>query len=110
LLIGVAMLLAGCFIDALSLLIMMTPVVVPIALVFGIDLTQLGVVVVLACMIGLITPPVGICLYIVSDLACVPMIRVAKAMIPFYLALIITLVLISLVPFLTIYLPSLIKL
>ena len=104
------MLLAGCFIDALSLLIMMTPVVVPIALVFGIDLTQLGVVVVLACMIGLITPPVGICLYIVSDLACVPMIRVAKAMIPFYLALIITLVLISLVPFLTIYLPSLIKL
>lgn len=110
LLIGLAMLVAGCFIDALSLLIMMTPVVVPIALAFGIDLTQMGVVLVLACMIGLITPPVGICLYIVSDLARVPMMRVAKEMIPFYLALFVTLALISLVPFLTIYLPSVIKL
>lgn len=110
LLIGLAMLLAGCFIDALSLLIMMTPVVVPIALAFGIDLTQMGVVLVLACMIGLNTPPVGICLYIVSDLARVPMMRVAKEMIPFYLALFGTLVLISLVPFLTTYLPSVINL
>jgi tripartite ATP-independent transporter DctM subunit len=110
LLIGLAMLVAGCFIDALSLLIMMTPVVVPIALAFGIDLTQMGVVLVLACMIGLNTPPVGICLYIVSDLARVPMMRVAREMIPFYLALFVTLVLISLVPFLTIYLPSVIKL
>lgn len=109
LLIGLAMLVAGCFIDALSLLIMMTPVVVPIALAFGIDLTQMGVVLVLACMIGLNTPPVGICLYIVSDLARVPMMRVAREMIPFYLALFLTLVLISLVPFLTIYLPSVIK-
>ena len=109
LLIGLAMLVAGCFIDALSLLIMMTPVVVPIALAFGIDLTQMGVVLVLACMIGLNTPPVGICLYIVSDLARVPMMRVAREMTPFYLALFVTLVLISLVPFLTIYLPSVIK-
>lgn len=109
LLIALAMLLAGCFIDALSLLIMMTPVVVPIALAFGIDLTQMGVVLVLACMIGLNTPPVGICLYIVSDLARVPMMRVAKEMIPFYLALLVTLVLISLLPFLTTYLPSVIK-
>ncbi|MGQ2903151.1 MAG: TRAP transporter large permease [Neoaquamicrobium sediminum] len=109
LLIALAMLLAGCFIDALSLLIMMTPVVVPIALAFGIDLTQMGVVLVLACMIGLNTPPVGICLYIVSDLARVPMMRVAKEMIPFYMALLVTLVLISLLPFLTTYLPSVIK-
>lgn len=110
LLIGLTMLLAGCFIDALALLIMMTPVVVPIALAFGIDLTQMGVVLVLACMIGLNTPPVGICLYIVSDLARVPMIRVAREMIPFYLALFVTLLLITLVPFLTTYLPSIIKL
>lgn len=110
LLIGLAMLIAGFFIDALALLIMMTPIVVPIALTFGIDLTQLGVVVVVACMIGLNTPPVGICLYIVSDLARVPMIKVAKEMIPFYVALIVTLILISLVPFLTVYLPSTIRL
>lgn len=110
LLIAGAMLLAGCFIDSLALLIMMTPVVVPIGLAFGIDLTQLGVVLVLACMIGLNTPPVGICLYIVSNLAGTSMLRVARAMTPFYLALLLTLVMISLVPFLTVYLPSLIRL
>lgn len=110
LLIAAAILLAGCFIDALALLIMMTPVVVPIALTFGIDLTQLGVVLVIACMIGLITPPVGICLYIVSDIGRVPVMRVAKEIIPFYFALLVTLVLIALVPFITTYLPSVINL
>ena len=110
LLIGAAMLIIGCFIDALSLLIMMTPVVVPIAILFSIDLTQLGVVLVLACMIGLNTPPVGICLYIVSDVAKTPVMQVARALIPFYVALVVSLVLISLLPFLTTYLPSIVRL
>ncbi|MCZ7596714.1 MAG: TRAP transporter large permease subunit [Gammaproteobacteria bacterium] len=61
-------------------------------------------------MIGLNTPPVGICLYIVSNLAGASMLRVAKEMVPFYPALLFTLVMISLVPFLTVYLPSLIRL
>jgi tripartite ATP-independent transporter DctM subunit len=72
LLIAGALLVMGCFIDALSLVIMMTPVVVPIAAIFDINLLQTGVVLVIACMVGLNTPPVGICLYIVSDLAKVP--------------------------------------
>lgn len=59
-LINVVMLVMGCFIDALALLIMMTPVVFPLALALGIDPVQLGLILVLNCMIGLITPPVGI--------------------------------------------------
>jgi TRAP-type C4-dicarboxylate transport system permease large subunit len=100
----------GCFIDALSLVIMMTPVVVPIAMAFDINLLQTGVVLVLGCMIGLNTPPVGICLYIVSDLANVPVMRVAKALIPFYIALFVSLVLFALFPFFSTYLPSIINL
>ncbi len=109
LLISVALVIMGCFIDALSLIIMMTPVVVPIAMAFNINLLQTGVVLVLGCMIGLNTPPVGICLYIVSDLANVPVMRVAKTLIPFYIALVVSLVLFALFPFFSTYLPSIIN-
>ena len=110
LLISGALVIMGCFIDALSLIIMMTPVVVPIAIAFDINLLQTGVVLVLGCMIGLNTPPVGICLYIVSDLANVPVMRVAKTLIPFYIALVVSLVLFALFPFFSTYLPSIINL
>lgn len=109
LLISLALLIMGCFIDALSLVIMMTPVVVPIAAAFDINLLQTGVVLVLGCMIGLNTPPVGICLYIVSDLAKVPVMRVAKALVPFYITLAVSLVLFALFPFFSTYLPGIIN-
>ena len=110
LLISMALVILGCFIDALSLVIMMTPVVVPIAVAFDINLLQTGVVLVLGCMIGLNTPPVGICLYIVSEVADVPVMRVAKTLIPFYIALASSLVLFALFPFFSTYLPSIINL
>jgi tripartite ATP-independent transporter DctM subunit len=110
LLISTALLALGCFIDALSLLIMMTPVVVPIAIAFDINLIQMGIVLVLTCMIGLNTPPVGICLYIVSDIAKSPIMKVARALVPFYIALVVSLILFSLFPFLSTQLPEIIKL
>jgi C4-dicarboxylate transporter DctM subunit len=110
LLISAALLVMGCFIDALSLVIMMTPVIVPIAVAFDISLLQTGLVLVVGCMIGLNTPPVGICLYIVSDLAKVPVMRVAKALAPFYIALIVSLIMLAVFPFFSTYLPSILKL
>ena len=110
LLIAAAIVVLGCFIDATSLIVMMTPVVVPIAIAFDISLVQTGLVLTVAAMIGLNTPPVGICLYIVSDLAEVPIMRVAKALIPFYIALVAALVLVALIPPLSTFLPSVLKL
>jgi tripartite ATP-independent transporter DctM subunit len=110
LLIAGALLVMGCFIDALSLVIMMTPVVVPIAAIFDINLLQTGVVLVIACMVGLNTPPVGICLYIVSDLAKVPVVQVTRKLLPFYFVLLISLILLSVIPVLSTYLPSVIQL
>lgn len=107
LLINVVMLFMGCFIDALAPLIMMTPVVVPLGMVFGIDPIQLGLILVLNCMIGLITPPVGLCLYIVSDIAKSPIVRVARELVPFYVAFAVCLVGIILFPQIVTFLPSL---
>jgi len=110
LLINFVMIFMGCFIDALALLIMMTPVVFPLGIAFSIDPVQLGLILVLNCMIGLITPPVGLCLYIVSNIAKIPIFQVARALIPFYIALAISLVLIIFIPQIVTFLPNLIKL
>jgi tripartite ATP-independent transporter DctM subunit len=110
LLINFVMVFMGCFIDALALLIMMTPVVFPLGMAFNIDPVQLGLILVLNCMIGLITPPVGLCLYIVSNTAKVPIFKVARALIPFYIALAVCLVLIIFIPQIVTFLPNLIKL
>jgi len=110
LLVNLVMIFMGCFIDALALLIMMTPVVVPLGMAFNIDPIQLGLILVLNCMIGLITPPVGLCLYIVSNIAKIPILQVARALIPFYIALVICLILIIFFPQIVTFLPNLIKL
>jgi len=108
-LINLVMIFMGCFIDALALLIMMTPVMVPLGMSFNVDPIQLGLILVLNCMIGLITPPVGLCLYIVSNIAKIPIVQVARALVPFYVALTICLVLIIFFPQIVTFLPSLIK-
>ena len=106
-LINIAMLVLGTFIDALALLIMMTPVVVPLGAAFGIDPVQLGLIVVLNCMIGLITPPVGLCLYIVANIAKAPVLKVASELVPFYWGLIACLALIIFFPQIVTFVPQL---
>jgi len=107
-LINIVMLVMGCFIDALALLIMMTPVVFPLATAVGIDPVQLGLIMVLNCMIGLITPPVGICLYIVSDIAKASIVKVSRDLLPFYVALMICLAAVTFFPGIVTMLPTLI--
>jgi len=110
LLINIALLVLGCFIDSTALLIMMTPVLIPIANSFGISLIHMGLIVVICCMIGINTPPVGICLYIVSDIAKAPMMKVAREMLPFYVAYLVSLFFISAFPQISLFLPNLLKL
>ena len=110
LLINMALLILGCFIDATALLIMMTPVLIPIANSFDISLVHMGLLVVICCMIGINTPPVGICLYIVSDIAKAPMAKVVKQMLPFYIAYLVSLCLISAFPGISLFLPDILKL
>jgi tripartite ATP-independent transporter DctM subunit len=107
LLLNLILLFLGCFLAAQPVIIMFTPIILPVAKLMGISPIHLGVVMVLNLMIGLITPPVGLCLYIVSDISELPVLRVVKALIPFMIPLICVLLLITYFPGLVLFLPKL---
>lgn len=106
LLLNIILLIVGCFMDTIAALLVIVPILVPVCQAVGIDLVQFGVVVTLNLMIGLITPPVGVCLFVVARAADISFERVVKATLPFMLVLIVVLLLISYVPSLVTWLPS----
>lgn len=108
LLINILLLIMGCFLDATSIITIMVPMLLPIAREIGIDLVAFGVIVVLNCMIGLITPPVGMCLYVSADIAGIPMSKVIKPILIFAIPLVVVLLLITAFPQLVTFLPDLI--
>ena len=83
-LIGI-MMIAGMFIDLPAAILLLGPIFVPLAQTIGLDLTQLGVVMVLTLAIGLYTPPVGTTLFISSSIANVSILKASRELIPFYL-------------------------
>jgi C4-dicarboxylate transporter DctM subunit len=106
LLLNIILLIVGCFMDTIAALLVIVPILVPVCQAVGIDLVQFGVVVTLNLMIGLITPPVGVCLYVVARAADISFERVVKATFPFMLVLTAVLLLISYVPCLVTWLPG----
>jgi tripartite ATP-independent transporter DctM subunit len=107
LLLDAIMLLTGCFLPATSGLLILTPIMVHIAKDLNIDLVHLGVWAIFGLTIGVVTPPVGASLYIVSDIAKVPMERLIKRSLPYYIPLIVALLLVSFIPALSTFLPNL---
>lgn len=107
LLLNLILLILGCIMDMSPIILIATPILLPIATSIGIDPVQFGIIMVLNCGIGLLTPPVGAVLFIGSAVAKLPMEKVVKATLPFYLCMIITLLLITFVPAASLWLPSL---
>lgn len=107
LLLNLILLVLGCIMDMSPIILIATPILLPIATSIGIDPVQFGIIVVLNCGIGLLTPPVGAVLFIGSAVAKLPMEKVVKATLPFYLCMIITLLLITFIPAISLGLPSL---
>ncbi len=99
-------LMLGTFMESLSILIIIVPVLMPIFTKLGLDPLHMGVVLVLNLMIGLITPPVGMSLFVVSKVTNVRLQRLYKAIIPWMIPLVIVLLLITYVPELTTWLPN----
>lgn len=91
LLINVLFLILGCFLDPLAIIIIFVPVFLPLVKAVGIDLVHFGLVVVLNVTIGLVTPPVGYLLYICASIAGTPVEPVVREVMPFLLALLLTL-------------------
>jgi len=86
----------------------MTPLIVPPLYAAGVDPIHLGLVVVFNLMIGLLTPPVGMSLYMVSIVAGVPFTRMAKAIWPFLLPLLVALLVCTMVPSISTWLPEMV--
>ena len=104
--IAILLLIVGVFLEAIAALTILVPILVPIAIANGIDLTHLGVVVVLSLMLGLLTPPVGICLYIASQFAETKIEAVFREVVPFFLIGVGVLLLITFFPDLALFLPN----
>jgi len=99
------LLLLGCFETASANLLIVAPILVPIAPQLGLDLVHLGVVLVFALVIGNVTPPVGICLFIVMEITRLPMGQVVRATTPYLIAMIAALFVVAYWPEMTLWLP-----
>lgn len=95
----------GCFVDTMVILLVVVPVVMPVAAQAGIDLVHFGVVLVVNLMIGLITPPFGMLLFIMSGLGKVPLSSVIRETAPFVAVLAVVLFMITYIPGLVLFLP-----
>ena len=107
LLINLILLVLGCVMDMAPIILIATPILLPVATSIGISPVQFGIIMVLNCGIGLLTPPVGTCLFISSAISHLPIEKIAKATLPFYLCMIVVLMLLTFVPAFTLLLPNL---
>lgn len=107
LLLNLILLVLGCIMDMAPIILIATPILLPIAQSIGIGPIQFGIMMILNCGIGLLTPPVGAVLFIGSAVAKLPMEKVVKATLPFYLCMLITLLLITFIPGISMFLPNL---
>ena len=107
-LLNVILLVLGMIMDMAPIILIATPILLPVATQYcGLDPIQFGIMVVLNCGIGLLTPPVGAVLFIGSAVAKRPMEKVVKATLPFYFCMIITLLLVSFWPDVSLIIPKL---
>lgn len=106
--INALLLFLGMFIDALALQFLVLPMLIPVAANFGIDLVFFGVMTTLNMMIGILTPPMGMALFVVAQVGKMPVSVVTKGVLPFLIPIFITLVVITIFPGIITFLPNLI--
>ena len=108
LLVVVFLLVVGCFMEATPSKIILLPLLLPIVDSMGIDRVHFGLILTLALLIGITTPPLGIGLYVMVGISGLPMERLAVAVLPLLIPLVVVLLLITYVPALTLWLPNLV--
>ncbi|GLO72786.1 ABC transporter permease [Phaeobacter inhibens] len=106
LLINLLLLIVGCFLDAIAAITILTPILLPVAVAAGIDPAQFGVIMVLNLMIGLLSPPLGIVLYVLSSVSGVSMRDTILGTLPFMIPLLATLLIVTFIPAVSLWLPG----
>ncbi len=106
-LVHIVFLMLGMIMDALPAIIVLMPIFVPVAVSLGMEPIHLGILVAANVGIGMITPPVGICLFVACGISKIPIGSVVKPLLPFLVFLVLTLVIITMFPQITLFLPRL---
>lgn len=107
LIVNIFLLIVGCLLDLSAAMIMFVPILAPIAISYGVHPLHFGFVVVLNLVIGLLTPPVGVCLFVTSGIARISMERLVRAVWPFLLWQIVVLFLVTYIPAISMAIPRL---
>jgi C4-dicarboxylate transporter DctM subunit len=105
--VNVILLIGGQFMEPSGLLVIVAPLVFPIAIELGIDPIHLGIIMVVNMEIGMITPPVGLNLFVTSGVANMPMMSVVRAALPFLAVLFVFLIMVTYIPIISTWLPTL---
>lgn len=106
--INLLLIFLGTFIEALALQVLVLPMLIPVIIHFGIDPVFFGVMSTLNLMIGILTPPMGMALFVVSRVGNIPVSTITKGVIPFLIPILITLILLTIFPNIVLFLPNLI--
>lgn len=104
LIVNIVLLLAGCFLDSTSALYIFVPLFIPVAKQLGIDLIHFGTVMIVNLAIGLVTPPVGVNLYVACGIADVDLKKISKSAVPLLLASLVVLIFVTYCPALSLFL------
>ncbi|MGK7378781.1 TRAP transporter large permease [Planococcus sp. 1R117A] len=107
LLINLLLLFVGTFMETIAALVILFPVLLPVAITVGMDPIQFGVMMVLNLVIGLVTPPVGVCLFVASQIGKVSIGKTARELVPFIGVSLVVLMMVAFIPQITLFLPSL---
>ncbi len=105
--VNVLLLLLGCILDASTIILVIIPLFLPSCRELGIDLVHFGVVAIVNCMIGLITPPYGILLFVINAVTRIPLGEIIREVLPFLAVLVLALLAMILVPGIVLFLPRL---
>jgi tripartite ATP-independent transporter DctM subunit len=105
-LINILLLALGCFMEPITIMIILVPILTPLIQAVGIDLVHFGVVMTLNLMIGLVTPPLGMVMFVVVNIANVSIGKLTKEILPLIAALLIVLMLITYIPSLVLWIPN----
>jgi len=109
LMINVLLLVIGCFMETLSAIIILGPVLVPLIMSFGIDPVHFGIILILNIEIAFLTPPLGVNLFVAAQLANIKIEQMIVAVLPFIFGLLAMLVVITLLPQISLWLPNLLR-
>lgn len=107
-LVNILFLIAGCFLNATAVIIILVPILLPMVEKFGIDLVHFGIILIANLGIGYVTPPVGTCLYVACGISKEPLSAVIKPLAPYLFVMVLMLMVVTYVPWVSLVIPNLI--